>query len=274
MNISVVNNRILLTPIQEKKKVFIFYTGISFWQRFLHSETGNLFDIDMEGSYENHMKMLHKPLSKMGYDVNCAIVTNKLGNPKYKKYLSMYKAVDLDYKTDPTQAEIDNLARYFDLKFGSGGAFGFGFPIQGFRLLTIKDPVPEADLYIFCRCDLLLKNSIDKLNIDWDKINYLWKEEGIYRKQELGIETPDHPKSGWSICNRVAGNMLNVVPSRHIKKFINNYWLEHCSMHAMLKDHDDIDKTDFHIVLGDEMYDSCTERQANPIFTHNRTEVV
>jgi len=41
----------------------------------------------------------------------------------------------------------------------------------------------------------------------------------------------------------------------------------------MLRDYDGLTEKDFHIVLGDRMYDSCIERESNPIFTHNRTIV-
>lgn len=270
MELKLKKHGLFIESHKKNKKAFIFYTGISYWKRFPHSETGLYFDLDMESSYDNHMKMLHEPLQKMGYDVDCCIITNKDNNPKYNKYIKMYKALDFTYQSNMQQWEIDVMANYFNMRFPRFGAFSFGYPVQGFRLLTIQEPIPAADIYIFCRCDLLLKKSINKINIDYNKINYLWKEEGVYRRQQENITSPYQSNSGWSICRRVSGNMLNVVPRKHIKKFLSNYWLEHCSMYAMLRDYDTLTEKDFHIVLGDQMYDSCIEREPNPIFTHNR----
>tara|TARA_R100000008_G_C3582949_1_gene169889 strand:+ start:258 stop:1076 length:819 start_codon:yes stop_codon:yes gene_type:complete len=257
----------------ERPKAFIFYTGLSYFPNFFHCETGWNFDLDMEFGYQNHMQYLHQPLSNMGYDVGCAIITNKENNPKYKRYLQLYNAFDMNYNGDVNDFEIESMVNYFKVRYERFGAFSFGYPIQGFRFLTIQDPIPMADIYVFIRCDLILKKPLNEINIDYDKINYLWKEEGIHRRSQEGIASPNHPNSGWSQHHRVCGNMLHVVNKKYIKSFLTHFWLEHCSMHAMLKDCDSVTLQDFHIVCGDEMYDSCTERESNPIFTHSRKKV-
>ena len=270
MDVRIENNQIRFGP---RKKAFVFYTGLSYYPNFYHCETGWHFDLDMEFSHHNHMKQLHAPLSQMGYDVECAIITNKEDNPKYQQYLKMYDAHDMDYNGNVSDHEIESMINYFKIRYERFGAFSFGYPIQGFRFLTIQDAIPTADIYIFIRCDLTLKKPLDQIDINYNKINYLWKEEGIHRAEQEGITTADHPNSGWSQHHRVCGNMLHVVNKKYIKSFLTHFWLEHCSMHAMLKDCDSITLEDFHIVCGDTMYDSCIERQPNPIFQHSRKKV-
>jgi len=267
------NQRIKFLKKGANRKAFVFYTGLSYYPNFYHCETGWHFDLDMEFGYDNHVKQLHQPLEKMGYEVNCAIITNKENNPKYNKYLKMYNALDMNYAGDVSDYEIETMINYFKVRYERFDAFSFGFPIQGFRFLTIQDPIPSADIYIFIRCDLTLKKPINQINIDYNKINYLWKEEGINRAKEESISNVHDPNSGWSRHYRVCGNMLHVVNKRYIKSFLTHYWMEHCSMQAILRDCDSITFEDFHIVCGDKMYDSCTERQANPIFNHARKRV-
>ena len=257
----------------QRKKAFIFYTGLSYCKNFYHCETGDHFDLDMDFSYDSHMQQLHEPLNNMGYDVDCAIITNKDNNPKYKNYLKKYIALDLNYQSDVSDQEIESMVNYFNARYNRFDAFSFGFPIQGFRLLTIQDPIPSADIYVFIRCDLLLKNPINRINIDYNKINYLWKEEGIYRAQTENITDSTHPESCWNKHYRVSGNMLHVVNKKYIKSFISHFWMEHCSLQALLRDCDGISMKDVNIVCGNDLYDSCVARQDNPIFTHSRKKV-
>jgi hypothetical protein len=182
MDIRIKDGRINLEP---RKKAFVFYTGLSYYPNFFHCETGWHFDLDMEFGYKNHMQQLHNPLRNMGYDVSCAIITNKDNNPKYAKYLQMYNALDMSYDSEVSDFEIESMINYFKVRYERFDAFSFGYPIQGFRFLTIRDPIPAADIYIFIRCDLNLKNPINKLNIDYNKINYLWTEEGRKIKKRV-----------------------------------------------------------------------------------------
>jgi len=91
MELKLKKHGLFIESYKKNKKAFIFYTGVSYWKRFPHSETGLYFDLDMEGAYSNHMNMLHEPLQKMGYSVNCCIITKKENNQKYINILKCIK---------------------------------------------------------------------------------------------------------------------------------------------------------------------------------------
>ena len=60
----------------QRKKAFIFYTGLSYCKNFYHCETGDHFDLDMDFSYDSHMQQLHEPLNNMGLSLTRIIILN------------------------------------------------------------------------------------------------------------------------------------------------------------------------------------------------------
>ena len=256
------------------KTAYIFYTGLSYATNYKNPNTDNRYDLNMEHAFANHMSHLHAPLEKMGYKVSCSIITNKNDNPNYKRTTRLYNAKELPYEDVPYKETVQAAEQWFDFRYQRFLAMGWGYGMQGARLLTIPE-IPKADIYLFVRCDLKLKKPLDELNIKYDKINYMWKEEEAHRQNWCGyyktkIDKSSHPRSAWNLHRRVGGNMLNVVAFKYIKAFVEFYWMEHCALLAMLRASDYITLDDVHFMCGDEMYDSGVFKGENPIFSHFR----
>ena len=77
----------------------------------------------------------------------------------------------------------------------------------------------------------------------------------------------------WNTYNRINGNYFNVVPKKYINLFISYFWLEHMSLHLMLRDMSPLIslENDFHIICGlDKCYSSNTRNCENPILTTSK----
>ena len=123
---------------------------------------------------------------------------------------------------------------------------------------------------------LLFKKSIDELDINYEKMNYLWPEtdDNFYnhnREEYLKKFGDEH--CFWKEYNRVNGNILNFVPKKYINVFLTYFWYEHMSVHLMIKDLYPLIKypDDIHLICGEEKaYSSNTRVCENPIFVTSK----
>jgi hypothetical protein len=123
---------------------------------------------DMRENKENHHKNIIKPLEDLGYKVDTTLVTNK--HKRYDEFVEEYNAIRLDY-SDITQQEYDNLYSFYSMK--TPQQWGCGSFRPGGRFLKMRSKFPEYDLYVFLRGDTILKKSLNDMNVDYEKINYL-----------------------------------------------------------------------------------------------------
>tara|TARA_B110001454_G_scaffold211835_1_gene227955 strand:+ start:519 stop:1418 length:900 start_codon:yes stop_codon:yes gene_type:complete len=280
------------------KKALVIFTGIGYEDDFKNTFKGKDVEkmndddrkIDMLPQKSNYVTNIRKPLELMGYEVNSVLITNK--HKLYDEYVELYDATKIDYD-DITEADVDTFLNYYKLRCPQN--WGMGYPAQGGRLLKLKEELPKADLYIFIRGDVVYKQKLNVLNIDIEKINYLWPEtdyryyqweklggwppyhadgtpndEGL-RKEILDKDANEFDKSihfeWWEEYNRVNGNTLHIVPSKYINMFISYYWLEHISLHLMLKDCQPyITLDDIHFICGMNPHLSSTDMASNPIY--------
>ena len=231
------------------------------------------YTTDMRDSKENHKEFLYKPLKELGYNVDTALVTNK--HKFYDGFKKEYDAIDLDYD-DITPEDEEKLLEYYRIKVPAG--WGPGAFRSGGRFLKLKQKMPEYDVYVFIRTDAILKKSINELSVDYEKINYLWPETDYHFYEDGVLNKIDIKNINglwydyqwfWRTYNRVNGNILNVVSKKYITTFLNYFWLEHLSLHLMIKDLSPIItvENDINLMCGDEIpYVSDVRVCQNPVY--------
>lgn len=250
----------------KNKTCLVFYFGNGYTEREWSYINMYEYSVDMRDNRKNHEDKIFGPLRKKGYSIDISLVTNKHKN--YDKFLKEYSAIKLDYE-DITKEETKMLYDYYKLRVPQ--QYGPGFILSGARFLKIKDKIPEYDLYLFIRADLLFKKSVNDMDINYEKINYLWPESDdcfFNEKREDYIKMFGSEDFFWKSYNRINGNYFNVVPKKYINMFLAYYWTEHMSLHLMLKDFGPIIslENDFHIICGvEKFYSSNTRVCDNPI---------
>lgn len=254
----------------KNKTCLIVYIGNGYSENILHGSGEYRYSIDMTNCLQNHVANLIAPLQLMGFKSDIALITNK--HKKYNEFKKKYGAINIEYD-DLTQEDIDCLYHlYFSLRIPEG--WGPGSFYCGGRMLKIREKMPEYDYYIFVRTDLLFKISIFDLNIDLNKINYLWIEtESSYLKKGTDqiIEGLDD-RIFWRDYNRVSGNSFSIVPKKYINPFISCMWADHCSLHLILKDFSPfISLNDINFMCGEKRcYSANSNYSTNPVYTFNK----
>ena len=145
---------------------------------------------------------------------------------------------------------------------------GNGLP-AGHRLKKVVDnnPLPDADVYVFVRCDITLKKPLHEMNIDMTKINYGWIEQ---RGPSLAMG--DH-YSGFKTAGRVSGSGLHVVPRRLVSLFVEAYSRDHNSLHWLLKVKKLSLLSDVNFIEGiDRAWSSSSDIMDNPMYVIYRGE--
>ena len=251
------------------KSCLIIYIGNGYSEKSRQTDNRYYYSVDMRDNEVNHLNCIFKPLKSLGFKINVALVTNK--HEKYNEFKKYYAAIDIDYD-DLTQEDIDCLYHlYYNIrvpkKWGAGAFFSGG------RFLRLKAPIPSYDYYIFVRSDLSFKKTINDLDIDFNKINYLWIETDI-NHFEFGTSKiiKEDPKMFWRQYNRVSGNTLNIVPRFFLNPFLSCMWAEHCSLHLLLKDFEPlITLNDVNFMCSEEKcYATDATTVVNPVFTFNK----
>jgi|694.fasta_scaffold62715_1 hypothetical protein len=254
----------------EQKTCLLVYVGNGYSEGETSYYNSYIYSVDMRENKENHHKNIIKPLEDLGYKVDTTLVTNK--HKRYDEFVEEYNAIRLDY-SDITQQEYDNLYSFYAMK--TPQQWGCGSFRPGGRFLKMRGKFPEYDLYVFLRGDTILKKSLNDMNVDYEKINYLWKETD-YRfftgsdDIELADITIEWP---WETYKRVSGNILNIVDKKHINVFLNYYWLEHMSLFMMTRELYPIItyENDINLICGENSYyASAVEFCENPIYTFNK----
>jgi hypothetical protein len=224
----------------EQKTCLVVYIGNGFSVGESAHNGMYSYTTDMRDSKENHKEFLYKPLTEQGYKVDTALVTNK--HKFYDGFKKEYDAIDIEYD-DITPEDENKLLEYYQIKVPQG--WGPGSFRSGGRFLKLKQKMPEYDVYVFIRTDAILKKSISELSVDYEKINYLWPETDYHFYENFILNKTDNKNINgfwydcewfWRTYNRVNGNILNIVSKKYITVFLNYFWLEHLSLHLMIKD--------------------------------------
>lgn len=248
------------------KKCLVIYIGIGYTPTFVKNASGNsyFYATDMRENKQNHQKMIYEPLFDSGYIVDTLLMTSK--HSKYQEFLCEYNSISIDYD-DIADSDCETLINYFNLKVTKKHTNGFGHPAPGGRFLKLKESIPDYDLYVFIRSDTVFKMSISNMDIDYDKINYLWRET-----DSSFLQNNDEPIDFfWKSNMLVSGNVLNIVPKKFFKVFTNYYWAEHYSLYLMLNDlHPVITLSDINFIVKNDFYTTDTIKCINPIYTFNK----
>jgi len=250
------------------KKALIIYIGCGYSEREVSYDNTYVYQIDMRENYSNHMENVFKPLEKMGYSHDVMLLTNK--HQKFEEFKEFYKAIDVHYE-DFTSDDFEIVKNFYYMKY----FWQPGHCTSGGRFLKVKQQIPEYDLYVMIRADILFKQSIENLKIDFEKMNWLWPETD-YRfytedrdeiMKELGYE-----KWCWDTYKRVNGNFFNIIPKKFFNAFRTHIYMEHVSLCFMLEElHPLITMDDVNLMLGDEKcYVSDQRFCENPIVSLNK----
>ena len=255
----------------ENKTCLVIYIGNGYSEGEPSYYQSYIYSVDMRDNQENHEENIYKPLRELGYTVDTTLITNK--HKRYDEFVEHYNAIRLDY-TDFTPEHFDILEKFYRYKINYQG-WGPGSYISGGRLLNLHEELPEYDIYVFVRADTNFKQSLSDLNVDYNKINYLWRETD-YRffhepeNPEIAEITIDWP---WNTYRRINGNVLNVVNKKYINIFKSHYWLDHMSLYFMLKDFSPLItyENDINLMCGEEeFYAGAPEFCSNPVYTFNK----
>jgi hypothetical protein len=256
-----------------EKTCLIIYFGNGF-SKNQNSYNGEYsYSVDMRDNKENHNKYVLSPLTELGYKIDTAIVTNK--HEFYEGFKKEYNAIDLDYE-DIIPEDENTFENFYHLKIDRSSGWGPGQYKSGGRLFKLKDKLPEYDLYVLIRADTEFKISIKNLDVDYNKINYLWPETD-YRfftgEKEVFYSTGITEKYFWDTYKRINGNVFNIVPKKYINVFLNFFWLEHMSVYFMTEYLNPIItlENDINLMCGTEScYVTDVRVCNNPVFTFNK----
>jgi hypothetical protein len=218
--------------------------------------------------------MIVEPLKEAGYNVDTMIVTNK--HKYYDKFVEEYGAIPIEYD-EVSQSDLKLMTKMYEFKVPE--KWGPGNFRSGGRFLKLHRPFPDHyDQYVFVRADAHLKMRLDEFKIDDNKMNYLWGETDFRYFTDMRQKFLDNlgPESWfWDNYNRVAGNVLSVVPKKYIKVFLSYYWLEHLSLHGMIRDLSPLItvENDVNIMMGlDNFYVTDIRFTENPVYTFNKKD--
>jgi hypothetical protein len=253
-----------------QKRCLVFYMGAGYIKDEPNYYGSYSYSVDMRENRSNHYENVFSKLENNGYHLDFCLLTNK--HEMYEEFVKDYNAINIEYD-EISQSDLDCLEHYyFKLKVPTGE--GPGTLRSGGRFLKIKSKIPEYDIYVFLRADLLFKKSIDQLSIDFDKINYLWVETDhkFFSNRDEFIAEYGSEFYFWNLYNRVSGNTFNIVAKKYINMFTNYIWSDHMSLHLMISDlHPLVSIDDINIMCGfDCAYVSDANKFENPIFTFNK----
>lgn len=262
--------------MKDKKTCLVIYLGAGYSEHLV-SHDGVAYSIDMRNTRQNHAEMIYAPLVEKGYKIDKLLLTQK--HEHYEQFMSDYNAIRVEYDDLTPQEESILHSYYFHLKITKG--WGPGSFKTGGRFLKLKQPIPEYDLYVFIRADVQFKLSLSEMNVDYEKINYLWPEtdsrfytnEEDFKRECVDFYGSDDRMLFWDLYNRVNGIAFNVVPKKFFNVFTHYLWADHVSLHLMLKElYPLVSLNDVNMICGtDKCYVSDVKICDNPIYTFNKT---
>ena len=253
------------------KKCIIVYIGNGYSDRVPHYTGQYVYSVDMRDNRQNHFDNIYNPLIQMGYKIDTVLCTNK--HAKYDEFVKEYNAVPVIYD-DMTKEENDFLYQYYAFRIPE--QWGPGMFSSGARVLKIQEQIDGYDLYVFVRADATFKASLDDMDVDYKRMNWLWKETDIrfyneFREEFLRKFQTEHVF--WNSYYRVNGNVLNIVPKKYFRLFTSYYMYEHLALGMMIKDLYPIItyENDVNLICGEkECFVTDVRSKENPIFTFNK----
>lgn len=250
------------------KKALIIYVGVGYTERQNSYDDTYVYQIDMRENYANHYDNVIKPLHKMGYSHDIMLLTNK--HEKYDEFKDFYNAIDVDYE-DFNEDNFNIVKSFYFMRY----TWEPGHCTSGGRFLKVTSKIPEYDLYVMIRADLQFKMSIENLNIDYEKMNWLWPETDYRFFTEQKEEIKKHIGYElwcWDTYKRVNGNFFNIIPKKYFNAFRNYIYMEHVSLFYMLEElYPLVTLDDVNLMCGyDKCYVSDQRFCENPVFTLNK----
>lgn len=251
-----------------KKTCLVIYIGNGYSDLELSADGAYSYATDMKENYENHQEKIFNPLRDMGYEVEFALLTNK--HEKYAEYFRYYNAIFLDYD-EVSDQDFEIMKNYFFWRYNvPPGNFR-----SGGRFKKLKNKIPDYDTYVIIRTDTWFLMDLNSLNVDFNKMNWLWPESDWQIWTEFKKDYLSDGKTEftpWKNHNRVNGNVFNIIPHKFFRMFSNYIWCEHATLHVMLRElYPLVTLDDVNMMLGmDKAY--CTDIRycENPVYTFNK----
>jgi hypothetical protein len=249
----------------------VVYIGNGYSSRVPHYTGQYVYSVDMRENRENHYKNIYEPLYEMGYKIDTALVTNK--HERYDEFVEEYGALKLNYD-DLTKEEADFLYQYY--AFRVPDQWGPGFFSTGARVLKVQEQIDNYEFYVFVRADAQFKKSVRDMNVDFRKMNWLWKETDhrFYNEfRDTFLEKFQTEHVFWNTYYRVSGNVLNFVPKKYFRIFTSYYMYEHLALGMMIKDLYPLItyENDVNLICGEkECFVTDTRSKENPIYIFNK----
>jgi len=184
--------------------------------------------------------------------------------------VSFYNAIPLDY-TDINQYEFNTMNKFHKMRENENT----GFYYVGGRFLTLKTQIDDYDFYVVVRSDVLFKKKITELNIDYDKLNFLWPESPpqlFTPLREDFLRDGWHDLLWWEHNKRTNGLVINFFPKKYYNLYRSHIWREHLALYYMLKDtHPFFTMNDVNMIMGTKKGHVTDLRfETNPIYTFNK----
>jgi len=157
-------------------------------------------DRDIRHCWPDHKKMLIDPLLEKGHSVNV--------------YLSTYPFLDIN-----VQKYVDEIICPIKIRF-SNVEGSDPFTTKGACLKSLLDQ--DLDFVIICRIDMHFSKVLANENIDYEKFNFLFKEEGYWHNHRF---TTDN-------FYMFPFEMIENVDKPHTKNLSLSTWLAKGSIHT------------------------------------------
>ena len=251
-----------------EKTCLVIYVGVGYSDFEYNWDKTYIFSVNMMDGYENHQKNVFEPLKRQGYSIKTALLTKK--HKRYDEMLKFYDAITLEYD-DINEYESNALQKFHKVR----DTENTGFFQPGGRFLTLKTPIDHYDLYVIIRGDVLFKKSFDEINIDYDKVNFLWPEsppELSTHKREKLIQEGWYDLMWWDRDKRTNGIVFNVLPKKYFNLYKSHIWREHLALSYMIRDtYPLFSMEDVNMIMGfDKGYTTDLRFMSNPIYTFNK----
>lgn len=245
----------------------VIYIGNAYSENSRSYDGEYRYSVDIRDNFNNHEEKIFLPLREMGYNIHKAFLTNK--HEKYYEFVNEFADVELHY--DDINNEDFEIFKDYYFKIKNRNMHGPGSYWSGGRFQKLEHKLPEYDLYVILRGDTHFKVSIHDLNIDFDKMNWLWPETDInYFKYpiEEAREIWGSEFQFWDHSWRVNGNAFNIIPQKYINVFKTYFWADHMALYLMLNDLGPIISiNDVNLMLGyDKCYTSDVRFCENPVY--------
>lgn len=212
-----------------RKKIALLLRGLTFQQGYRH-HSGSYYDID----YRNNLSNTHAFIKQLqsNYDVDLFIATYESSLPNQQFIEDFPQCKDIIFLTPADNKQVDCV-------------------LAGLSLIHDHE---RYDLIIISRFDLIVKVHVDHLDIDWNKFNFIWKEN--------------------TSENEEVGDCMIFFNSKYLQAF--QMALNDCqqknSLHS-IKAHLDsyLDESDYHFIFK-EKFNSNSDKIANPLYIIQRQD--